>query len=77
MQSSARDLLHNLLASPEDFVEHIRLSIGKMVLKITFGDDLSFGFDYIAEAEKAHKVFSLAGSPFAYAVDILPLCPFI
>ena len=74
-EASARALVRRLLDSPHDFLKHIRGTVGRAIVDISYGRDVTVGGrDYIDYAEYVHEVFGLAAKPFAFLVDFLPFC---
>jgi hypothetical protein len=74
-EDSARDLARLLLESPQDFVKHIRITVGKSMVNISYGHDLKVhGRDYIDFAENVHEIFGLHAKPYTFLVDFVPVC---
>lgn len=72
-EQSARILVDLLLKSPQDFLKHIRNTVGRSIVNISYGRDVMVNDqDYIDYAEYVHDVFGLAARPFAFLVDHLP-----
>jgi hypothetical protein len=70
-EESAQRLVQLLLESPEDFVQHIRNTVGKSIVDISYGHNVEVrGRDYIEEY--VHEAFMLSAKPFAFLVDFLP-----
>lgn len=73
-EKSAQSLLEDLLSTPEDFLNHIRFSVGRMIVELSYGHDLRIGdSEYIDEAERAHEVFARTAKTFAFWVDLIPI----
>ncbi|PIL34529.1 cytochrome P450 [Ganoderma sinense ZZ0214-1] len=72
-EESALDLVRLLLEAPQDFLKHIRTTVGRSIIGISYGHDIQVkGQDYISYAEGVHDVFGLAAKPYAFLVDQLP-----
>lgn len=77
-EQSARTLVRLLWESPQDFIKHIRLTVGSAVVNISYGYDVKINDrEYIDCAEHAHEVFGLTAKPYAFLVDLLPFRMFI
>ncbi|KAJ7091701.1 cytochrome P450 [Mycena crocata] len=67
-------LLRRLLASPEDFSEHIRHTIGSFSMSITYGiDSLSPSDPLIKIPADTLAAVLFAATPGSYVVDFLPI----
>ena len=74
-ESGAHKLLLHLAEDPSHFYEHIRESVSETIVLVAFGHECSKeSFPYIEMVERAHHAFTVAASPYAYAVDIFPIC---
>ncbi|KZT25793.1 hypothetical protein NEOLEDRAFT_340771 [Neolentinus lepideus HHB14362 ss-1] len=63
----------DLLTSPEDFMKHIRLASGRIVLTITYGISVKNAEDEIIQlAEDTMVVANEAVVPGAFLADFLP-----
>ncbi|KAM5545443.1 hypothetical protein V8D89_000481 [Ganoderma adspersum] len=72
-EESASVLVRLLLEAPRDFLKHIRTTVGKSIIGISYGHDIEVkGQDYISYAEGVHDVFGLAAKPYAFLVDQFP-----
>ncbi|KAF8493347.1 cytochrome P450 [Gautieria morchelliformis] len=70
----ARILLRRLYETPGDFVEHMRHTAGANIIEVVYGIKVLPKADpYIAIAEKAMEVVSLAANPGSFLVDVLPI----
>ncbi|KII85530.1 hypothetical protein PLICRDRAFT_178586 [Plicaturopsis crispa FD-325 SS-3] len=68
-----RKFLRRLAETPEDFIHHIRHVFAAMIMKISYGIDVSERNDrYITMAEEAADSVVKAGMPGTYWVDIMP-----
>ena len=66
--------LNRVADSPDQFFTHIRASVSETIVMIAFGQECSKEeFPYIDVAERSHERFTIAASPYAYFVDILPI----
>ncbi|KAJ3572739.1 hypothetical protein NP233_g2891 [Leucocoprinus birnbaumii] len=75
---AAHRLLSNLLDKPEDFSEHLRTSVGSVILKLTYGIECSPHEDpWIAKSEALHKITALASQPGRWLVDSFPILRFM
>ncbi|KAF5354109.1 hypothetical protein D9756_007313 [Leucocoprinus leucothites] len=71
--AASRTLLRNILRSPEDFLDLIRLSFASTIMRIVYGVDVKDIHDpYIKNVEKAMHGLSDAGTPGNYLVNLLP-----
>ncbi|KAF8882583.1 cytochrome P450 [Infundibulicybe gibba] len=76
--SESCNLLLNLLETPEKFSEHLRTSIGSVILKLTYGIECKRHEDpWIAKSEELHKITALAIQPGRWLVDSFPILRFI
>ena len=74
-EQSAQDLVRCLLESPKDFLKHIRIAVGKSIVNISYGQDVTIkNQNYIDYAEAVHEVFGAAAKPYAFLVDLVPVC---
>lgn len=72
-QRSAELFLQELYRTPEDFLKHIRASVGNMIVELSYGREARVGREgYIEYAEYVHEVFARAARSFAFLVDVLP-----
>jgi hypothetical protein len=66
--------LSRLANDPEHFFDHIRASICQTIVMVAFGHECSKDeISYTEMAERSHANFTIAASPYAYAVDFLPI----
>lgn len=71
LESSTHKLLEGLLNTPDDFVEHVRNSAGRSILKIAYGYDISDKNDpYVKGAEEGIRLAAEASGFFL--VNLLP-----
>ncbi|KAJ7225444.1 cytochrome P450 [Mycena pura] len=68
-----RALCRRLLDSPRDFRYHIRKTAAAIVLKMTYGQRVGTGDDYITLADKALASLAQAGIFGTFLVDYIPL----
>ncbi|CAA7266278.1 unnamed protein product [Cyclocybe aegerita] len=69
--SVSRRLLQNLLNEPRNFVSHLRLLSGSLILSISYGIDVKDSRDpHIVRAEKGMSAMAQAGH--GYLVDFIP-----
>ena len=72
-EHSARFLTGLLVDDPNDFLKHIRLTVGLSIVRMTYGHNLKVrNEDYIDYAEAVHEVFAVAAKPYAFLVDFIP-----
>ncbi|KAI1793789.1 cytochrome P450 [Ganoderma leucocontextum] len=72
-EQSAQALVRLLLESPQDFLMHIRTTVGKSIIDISYGHNVKVkDQDYIDYAEHVHEVFGIAAKPYAFLVDLFP-----
>ncbi|KAI0295324.1 CyP450 monooxygenase [Multifurca ochricompacta] len=73
MQAVQR-LLRNLISSPDNFSQHLRLMTGQIILSIAYGINVqSEGDPYVGAAERVLEGFSLASSSrLALLLDMVP-----
>nr|VWO98258.1 Cytochrome P450 monooxygenase CYP52X1 [Ganoderma boninense] len=77
-EDSASNLVRLLLETPQDFLNHIRTTVGRSIINISYGHDIEMkGQDYISYAEGVHDVFGLAAKPYAFLVDQLPFLRYL
>jgi cytochrome P450 len=73
-ESGVYRFLVRLADDPVQFYEHIRTSVSETIVSVTFGQECSKdNFPYIEMAERTQHAFSVATTPYSYAVDILPI----
>ena len=76
-EDSARALVRLLLETPVDFLKHIRTTVGKSIVGVSYGRDVRIkNQDYIDYSEHVHEVFGLAAKSYAYLVDLVPSSKF-
>ncbi|THH33485.1 hypothetical protein EUX98_g701 [Antrodiella citrinella] len=72
-QRAAEGFLHDLYRSPDDFLKHIRNSVGNMIVELSYGRGAKVeGTEYIDYAEHVHEIFGFAARSFAFIVDVVP-----
>ncbi|KIP07466.1 hypothetical protein PHLGIDRAFT_13173 [Phlebiopsis gigantea 11061_1 CR5-6] len=72
-EDSARALACLLLSAPHDFLRHIRATVGRSIVNVSYGRDVRVnGQDYIDYSEYVHEVFGLAAKSYAFLVDLVP-----
>jgi len=73
-QRAAEAFLQDLYRTPQDFLKHIRNSVGTMIVELSYGRDTKIGdVGYIDYAEYVQEIFTYAARSFAFLVDIIPL----
>ncbi|KDQ58278.1 hypothetical protein JAAARDRAFT_193694 [Jaapia argillacea MUCL 33604] len=73
-----RKLLKRLLDDPDKVVEHLRWTIGSIVLEMTYGYKIQESNDSLVElVDTAVEQFSQATAPGAFAVDIIPALRYV
>ncbi|KAI0058838.1 cytochrome P450 [Artomyces pyxidatus] len=73
MQSEVDKLLKNLLASPDDFADHLRSMAGAIVMMITYGYQVAPKDDpYVRLSEDVHNSGDRR-MPVAHVVDLFPI----
>ncbi|KII83625.1 hypothetical protein PLICRDRAFT_148005 [Plicaturopsis crispa FD-325 SS-3] len=66
-------LVKDIIATPEDFILHIRRASGRIVMSVTYGLPVDASYDeYVADAELAMEIICQAMAPGAHIVDIIP-----
>ncbi|KAF8592281.1 cytochrome P450 [Ramaria rubella] len=74
----ARELLLQLLDTPEDYLRHIRQFSGAIIMEILYGIKVLPKDDpYIKVAEEAFAVGSAAANPGSFLVDTLPILKYV
>ena len=74
-EHSAQALARLLLESPQDFLKHVRTTVSKSIINISYGYDVKVkDQDYIDYAEDVPEVFGVAAKPYAFMVDLIPFC---
>ncbi|OCH91997.1 cytochrome P450 [Obba rivulosa] len=67
-------LCKKLLDSPENFNHHIHMSVGGIMIAITYGITvLPMQTEFIIDAERCSAVFARATTPGRYLCDLLPV----
>ncbi|KAJ6460011.1 cytochrome P450, partial [Mycena sanguinolenta] len=75
---AAEALLRRLLLHPEEFLDHLDLMPGEVMISAAYGiDPLPANDPYISLAEEAGKAFSLAMVPGRFLVDSIPLLKYV
>lgn len=74
----SRNLLTRLLHTPNEFLDHVRRSLGEMVLETTYGiEALPEKDPYLELSEELVIKLGETGIPGNYLVDVIPLLRFI
>ncbi|KAL7278452.1 LOW QUALITY PROTEIN: hypothetical protein ACG7TL_007450 [Trametes sanguinea] len=72
-QREVRNLLKNLLSSPERFIQHCHLYVAAIMLEIAYGKRVnSLDDELVAVADRAISGINEAGTPGAMIVDFFP-----
>ncbi|OSD03862.1 cytochrome P450 [Trametes coccinea BRFM310] len=72
-QREVRNLLKNLLSSPERFIQHCHLYVAAIMLEIAYGKRVnSLDNQLVAVADRAISGINEAGTPGAMIVDFFP-----
>ncbi|TEB35555.1 cytochrome P450 [Coprinellus micaceus] len=72
-EQEVQRFLRRVLTKPEDLSNHIRRSVGAVVLKVSYGYEVKDNHDpFITLADKATEQFSLATAPGGFLVDLIP-----
>ncbi|KAF9483933.1 cytochrome P450 [Pholiota conissans] len=72
-QIETRRFLRRILLSPNEFSDHVRRTVGAVILKISHGYEVEEKNDpFIEMANKATEQFSLATAPGGFLVDLVP-----
>lgn len=74
LEAEACILVDDLLQSPAAFISLIRQSVGRTIVRVTYGHEGEGGESYIDLAEVAQEKFSRAATPYTYIVDYVPWC---
>ncbi|KAL4079442.1 cytochrome P450 [Scleroderma citrinum] len=70
--------LKRILADPEQLVVHIRMTVGAIVLRISYGYQVEETNDYIVDlSERVASIFSKATAPGAFLVDSIPILKYV
>ncbi|KAI0273310.1 cytochrome P450 [Gloeopeniophorella convolvens] len=73
-ESAAKGLTQNILQSPDEFLDHIRNSVGASIVNMAYGREAMVrGRGYIEYAEYAHAPFGDYTKPYASLVDVFPI----
>ncbi|EKM56476.1 uncharacterized protein PHACADRAFT_141167 [Phanerochaete carnosa HHB-10118-sp] len=73
-----RRFLKRILNDPERISDHIRKTVGCVILKISHGYEVQEGHDPLVElVDTATEQFSLVTSPGAFLVDVFPLLRYV
>ncbi|PSS06488.1 hypothetical protein PHLCEN_2v3717 [Hermanssonia centrifuga] len=73
-----RELLRDLLETPQDFVELMRLLSGKIIMGLTYGIDVQKTDDpYVSAAQRALRGMNEAGNVGTYLVDFIPALKYV
>ncbi|KAJ7122870.1 cytochrome P450 [Mycena epipterygia] len=80
-EQEARILVENIIASPENLVEHLRRQISNaaaVIMKITYGYPVTRNNDHFVElAEEGIKIVTMATRPGKWLVDSFPFLRFL
>lgn len=78
LEREARVMVDNMLRSPADFTQHIRRNSSAVIMKIAYGYSVEKDNDhFVAIAEEALRVGSLAGAPGRWLVDSFPILQYL
>ncbi|EIM80470.1 cytochrome P450 [Stereum hirsutum FP-91666 SS1] len=69
--------LRKLLENPEKFDEHLRNTIGAVVMMIAFGYETKENDEFVRIAEEAQLAMVSAARPGAYMVDVIPILRYV
>lgn len=70
--------LRNLAHSPDDFAHHLRRTAAAIVMKISYGHEVSDKGDiYVTLADEAMQGLGMAGIFGSFLVDYLPFCKLV
>ncbi|THH08950.1 hypothetical protein EW145_g2357 [Phellinidium pouzarii] len=73
-EQASGKLLKRLLVNPENFIDHLRLHAGQVIMMSVYGINVESRLDgYITTAQKVMDAVSEAGRPGAFLVDIFPI----
>ncbi|EKM56470.1 uncharacterized protein PHACADRAFT_253611 [Phanerochaete carnosa HHB-10118-sp] len=73
-----RRFLKRILNDPERVSDHIRKTVGCIILKLSYGYEVQEGHDHLIElVDTATEQFSMATSPGAFLVDVFPLLRYV
>ncbi|KAI0071515.1 cytochrome P450 monooxygenase [Panus rudis PR-1116 ss-1] len=74
MRRERHTLLHNLLETPENFVDHLGRYMSGVVMEISYGRQLQSNEDYIVKnTDEANAIAIQAGSAGNVIVDVFPI----
>ncbi|KAF8457886.1 cytochrome P450 [Gautieria morchelliformis] len=66
-------MCHSFLKNPQDFIAHVRLTAGRIIMAVTYGLPVQAPDDkYITQAEETMVIIGQATVPGAYMVDLFP-----
>ncbi|KAF9527932.1 cytochrome P450 [Crepidotus variabilis] len=72
------DLLSKLLVTPDDFLDHIRYSIGAVIMSIMYDHEVASQDDrFIKVAETANQKFAIGSTPSVFLVNVFPILRFV
>ncbi|KAF8192574.1 cytochrome P450 [Pholiota molesta] len=72
-ETETRRFLRRILLSPDDFSQHVRRTVGAVILKISHGYEVKEQDDpFVEMADTATFQFSLATAPGGFLVDLIP-----
>jgi len=65
--------LNSLVERPQDFISHLRLTAGRIIMSVTYGLPVETSDDlYITDAERTMEMITMATIPGAFVVDLIP-----
>ncbi|KAJ7616024.1 cytochrome P450 [Roridomyces roridus] len=78
LTTAAHALLRRLLHSPDEFLAHLRLMAGEVIIPLTYGIPVQHVNDpYISLAEEAIKHGAQAAASGTFLVDFLPILKYV
>ncbi|KAJ7128472.1 cytochrome P450 [Mycena epipterygia] len=76
--SAAHALLHRIVESPENFLDHARQFAGEIIMRVAYGLEIRPSNDpYVALAKQAAHGFSVAHIPGRFLVDSIPILKYV
>ncbi|KAI9457273.1 cytochrome P450 [Boletus coccyginus] len=77
-EQEARQLVRNLLKSPDNVIAHCRRMASSVILKVSHGYSVKGDGDPLVEmADKAMNIFSVVMTPGRFLVDALPILRYL
>ncbi|KAF7293084.1 Cytochrome P450 [Mycena indigotica] len=71
-------MAQSIASHPEDFIDHVRLATGRIVMSVTYGISPQLAEeDYIQHAEDTMEVITDTTMPGAYLVDAIPALKYL